>query len=104
MKTKNKGFIYRRLKKEDTPPFSREVAFRNAFRHYKNYYLSTLVKLFYSNNPHRYTEFGYCPFNHPIEDEATGELAKKKRKPKRLKLWKKKPKQEVENILLASVG
>lgn len=47
----------------------------NAFRHYKQFYFSTLPQnLPVVQNP-GLDELARCTFNHPIEDEAAGELA-----------------------------
>ena len=55
---------------------SQEKAFNNAFRHYKNFYFSTISEtLHHKNQSPGLDTLSKCPFNHSIEDEATGELA-----------------------------
>lgn len=56
-------------------PITQAQALNNAFRHYKQFYFSTLREnLPVVQNP-GLDELARCTFNHPIEDEAAGELA-----------------------------
>lgn len=51
------------------------MAFNNSFRHYRNFYFSQLKPLLPSEAKPGYSAFCHCAFVHPIQDEATGELA-----------------------------
>lgn len=76
MKTKNKNFLYSRAPLSDSP--EPEMAFRNAFRRYKNACLAALREILPIDdtaNPPGYREFCSCPCSNPIEEEASGQLS-----------------------------
>lgn len=56
-------------------PISQEQALNNAFRHYKQFYFSTIHETLPLAQNSGLEELARCTFNHPIEDEAAGELA-----------------------------
>lgn len=71
----NGKFFYCREEEEDNPPVDKIIAFRDAFKHYKNSYFYTLKPLLpLSANP-GYEALCQCGFQNPIDQEATGQLA-----------------------------
>lgn len=70
MRTKNRKYLY----SQDLEPVSKEIAFNNSFRHYKNFYFYTLEQVLPSDLPGR-RELSECTFNNPIDQEARGQLA-----------------------------
>ena len=75
-KTKKKNFLYSRPLLSDSP--EPEMAFRNAFRRYKNAYLAALREILPiddTGNPSGYAEFCSCDCSNPIKREASGQLS-----------------------------
>ena len=60
---------------DDNPKLEKTVCFNNAFRNFKNFYLFRLKELLPVVRSPGYSSFSQCAFVHPIQDEATGELA-----------------------------
>ena len=60
---------------QDDGNLEKIIAFNNAFRYYKNFYFSQLKPILPSEAKPGYSAFCQCAFSHPIQDEATGELA-----------------------------
>lgn len=70
MRTKNQKYLYF----QNLELLSKEIAFNDAFRQYKNFYFYTLGQVLPSNFP-GCPQLSECTFQNPIEQEARGPLA-----------------------------